>query len=38
MSEQDTKWTEIELLPEWDEKFYDVYTRLEIRPKLHLLM
>lgn len=20
------KWTEIELLPEWDEKFYDVYT------------
>lgn len=26
MSEQDTKWTEIELLPEWDEKFYDVYT------------
>ncbi len=26
MSEQETKWTEIELLPEWDEKFYDVYT------------
>ncbi|MCM1483504.1 MAG: protein kinase [Muribaculaceae bacterium] len=22
----DTKWTEIELLPEWDEQFYDVYT------------
>lgn len=21
-----TKWTEIELLPEWDEEFYDVYT------------
>ena len=20
------KWTEIELLPEWDEEFYDVYT------------
>lgn len=26
MSEQPEKWTEIELLPEWDEKFYDVYT------------
>lgn len=22
----DNKWTEIELLPEWDEEFYDVYT------------
>ena len=21
-----TKWTEVELLPEWDEEFYDVYT------------
>ena len=20
------KWTEIELLPEWEEEFYDVYT------------
>lgn len=22
----DSKWTEIELLPEWDEQFYDIYT------------
>lgn len=22
----DEKWTEIELLPEWGEQFYDVYT------------
>lgn len=20
------KWTEIELLPDWDEEFYDIYT------------
>lgn len=27
MASKDTeKWTEIELLPEWDEQFYDVYT------------
>ncbi len=25
-SAPNTKWTEIELLPEWDEEFYDVYT------------
>lgn len=25
-SSPDSKWTEIELLPEWDEEFYDVYT------------
>lgn len=24
--EQTEKWTELELLPEWDEQFYDVYT------------
>ncbi|MBQ2839437.1 MAG: protein kinase [Muribaculaceae bacterium] len=23
---KESKWTEIELLPEWDEEFYDVYT------------
>ena len=21
-----SKWTELELLPEWDEQYYDVYT------------
>lgn len=26
MSDSQSKWTEIELLPEWDEEFYDVYT------------
>ena len=26
MSEQQSKWTEVEHLPEWDEEFYDVYT------------
>lgn len=26
MEESQQKWTEIELLPEWDEEFYDVYT------------
>lgn len=30
MSEADhcaaQKWTELELLPEWDEEYYDVYT------------
>ena len=25
-SSKESKWTEIELLPEWDEEFYDVYT------------
>ena len=25
-TDTDAKWTEIELLPEWDEQFYDVYT------------
>lgn len=25
-SSTNSKWTEIELLPEWDEEFYDVYT------------
>ena len=25
-SAPNTKWTEIELLPEWDEEYYDVYT------------
>ena len=23
---EETKWTEIELLPAWSEEFYDVYT------------
>lgn len=26
MKESQTRWTEIEHLPEWDEEFYDVYT------------
>lgn len=26
MSEQQSKWTEVEHLPKWDEEFYDVYT------------
>lgn len=26
MSNEQTKWTEIEHLPEWDEEFYEVYT------------
>lgn len=26
MNDNCAKWTEIELLPEWDEEFYDVYT------------
>lgn len=26
MTNSDSKWTEIEHLPEWDEEFYDVYT------------
>ena len=30
------KWTEIELLPEWDEEFYDVYTAKKFG-KWHML-
>lgn len=26
MDEQTSRWTDVELLPEWDEEFYDVYT------------
>ena len=29
--EQETRWTEIEHLPAWDEEFYDIYTAKKIR-------